>query len=119
MGEQAGVAVQEHDGLREFTCDLPVRPGLEPGSGEHPLALAAGQQAISSAIGTIAFAGQYATGQFAVQFNRSDGPGFSSAWPQWAYEIAKTALVSGKRVWVFSNGDPFGPNLTAVMIFGS
>ena len=73
---------------------------------------AAGFQA---SIGTIAFAGQYSTGSFAVQYNSPTG-GFSSAWPQWAFELAKDALLGNKRVWVASNGDPFGANLVFVMI---
>jgi len=66
--------------------------------------------------GTIAFAGQYATGSFAVQYNNPQG-GFSSAWPEWAFRLAKDALLGNRRVWVASNGDPFGSNLVFVMIF--
>jgi hypothetical protein len=76
-------------------------------------AAAAGFQAT---VGTIAFAGQYASGSYNVQYNNSDG-GFSSEWPQWAFELAKDALLGGKRVWVASNGDPFGFNLVFVLIF--
>ena len=65
--------------------------------------------------GTIAFAGQYSTGSFAVQYNGPNG-GFSSSWPQWAFELAKAALLGNKRVWGASNGDPFGSNLVFVMI---
>ena len=65
--------------------------------------------------GTIAFAGQYSTGSFAVQYNDQNG-GFSSSWPQWAFELAKAALLGNKRVWVASNGNPFGANLVFAMI---
>lgn len=74
---------------------------------------AAGFQAF---IGTIAFAGQNSNGSFSVQFNVQNGSGFSSTWPQWAFSLAKDALVAGKRVWVGSNGDPFGSNLVFVFL---
>jgi hypothetical protein len=69
-----------------------------------------------SLIGTIAFAGQNANGSFSVQYNVQNGGGFSSAWPQWAFSLAKDALLANKRVWVGSNGDPFGSNLVFVLI---
>ena len=69
-----------------------------------------------SFIGTIAFAGQHASGSFSVQFNVQNGGGFSSAWPQWAFSLAKDSLLANKRVWVGSNGDPFGSNLVFVLI---
>ena len=37
-------------------------------------------------------------------------------WPQWAFSLAKDALLANKRVWVGSNGDPFGSNLVFVLI---
>jgi len=73
------------------------------------------QAGLQVSTGTIAFAGQYASGSYAVQYNDQNG-GFSSSWPQWAFELAKAALLGNKRVWVASNGDPFGSNLVFVMI---
>jgi hypothetical protein len=73
---------------------------------------AAGFQATT---GTIAFAGRNSAGSAQVQYNNSTG-GFSSTWPEWAFESAKAALLAGKRVWVASNGDPFGSNLVFVLI---
>ena len=73
------------------------------------------QAGFQATIGTIAFAGQYATGGYAVQYNDQNG-GFSSTWPQWAFELAKAALLGSKKVWVASNGDPFGTNLVFVLI---
>jgi hypothetical protein len=70
-----------------------------------------------SFIGTIAFAGQNSNGSFSVQFNVQNGGGFSSAWPQWAFSLAKDAVLANKRVWVGSNGDPFGSNLVFVLLF--
>ena len=73
------------------------------------------QAVFQATTGTIAFAGQYATGNYAVQYNDQNG-GFSSTWPLWAFELANAALLGSKRVWVASNGDPFGTNLVFVLI---
>jgi hypothetical protein len=80
------------------------------------IARAVEQAGLTTSTGTIAFAGQYATGSFAVQYNSPTG-GFSSTWPEWAFNLAKDALLGNRRVWVASNGDPFGSNLVFVMIF--
>ena len=71
--------------------------------------------AIDSYIGTVAFAGQNSTGAYQVQFNTST-TGYSSSWPQWAFDQAKSALLSGKQLWVIANGSPFGSNLLTVLI---
>ena len=67
-------------------------------------------------IGRIAYAGQTASGAYSVQFNVDNGSGYISSWPQWAFELAKTSLLHGKKVWVIANGDPFGTNLIQVLI---
>ena len=104
------------DRLRDAAAQ--VRVPADQAFGVSPqlteLVTAAGFQAST---GTIAFAGQYATGDYAVQYNDQNG-GFSSSWPQWAFELAKQAVLGGRRVWVASNGDPFGSNLVFVMILG-
>jgi hypothetical protein len=74
------------------------------------------QAGFQATIGTIAFAGQYASGEYAVQYNDDQNGGFSSTWPQWAFELAQAALLGNKKVWVASNGDPFGSNLVFVLI---
>jgi hypothetical protein len=84
---------------------------------DHPLAAAAQAAALSSAIGRIVLAGVYSTGDTWVQFNADGGSGYASAWPAWAFGIAKDALLSGKKVWVLSNGDPFGSNLVTVLLY--
>jgi hypothetical protein len=82
------------------------------------LADIAAQAGGGSFFGTIAFVGQSSDGSFQVQFNdTSSNTGFSSLWPQWAYELAKTALLNSKNVLIFSNGPPFGVNLVSVFIF--
>jgi hypothetical protein len=36
---------------------------------------------------------------------------YVSFWPQWAYKLAKTSLLSGKGIALLANGDAFGANL--------
>jgi hypothetical protein len=84
---------------------------------QQRLATAAAPLGISVYTGTIAFAGQDSSGIYQVQFNDTNSnTGYSSAWPQWAFELAKDALLAGKEVWVIANGDPFGTNLLDVFI---
>ncbi|MCU1575060.1 MAG: hypothetical protein JWO93_3142 [Micrococcaceae bacterium] len=101
--------------ISQMTADLRTTGAELPGVSPE-IADAAAAAGFQSATGTIAFAGQYSSGAFAVQFNVLNGGGFSSTWPQWAFELAKDALLGNKRVWVASNGDPFGSNLVFVLI---
>ena len=71
--------------------------------------------ALNTYVGWINHAGRVADGTFQVQFN-VPGDGWSSRWPEWAYEIALAGLTSQKRVWVISTGLPFGPNLLQVLL---
>jgi hypothetical protein len=87
------------------------------GPREHPLTAAANAQALSSNIGKIVLAGSSPSGSKWVQFNVDGGGGFASTWPQWAFEIAKDALLNNVKVWVIANGDPFGSNLTQVLLY--
>jgi len=43
---------------------------------------------IDSYIGTVAFIGRNSNGDYDVQFNTGN-TGYSSAWPEWAFEMAK------------------------------
>jgi hypothetical protein len=88
---------------------------VAPGAINHELAELTAQAGFNATVGTVAFAGGYSSTMFAVQFNNQNG-GFSSAWPQWAFELAKDALLNNKRLWVGANGDPFGSNLVFVHI---
>ena len=100
--------------FEEVTAQLRT-PGNELAGIPRQLADAVAAAGFQATTGTIAFAGQYATGSYAVQYNDQNG-GFSSTWPEWAFELAKAALLGARRVWVASNGDPFGSNLVFVLI---
>jgi hypothetical protein len=79
------------------------------------LANAINALAIDSYVGTVAFVGRDSGGGYDVQFNTGN-TGYSSSWPEWAFEMAKTSLVTGKRLWVIANGAPFGSDLLNVMV---
>ncbi|HEY6839260.1 MAG TPA: hypothetical protein VI389_10990 [Geobacteraceae bacterium] len=65
--------------------------------------------------GWINHAGRVADGTFQVEFDiHSDG--YSSRWPQWAYEVALQAVIHNKKVWVISDGIPYGQNLLQVIM---
>ena len=94
----------------EVAHDLSAGTALE----QHPMTAAANAMGFMSFIGTAAFVGRYASGDYAVQFNTGN-TGYSSIWPAWAAEIAKGALENDNELWVGSNGDPFGSNLVFVL----
>jgi hypothetical protein len=70
---------------------------------------------VDSYIGNVAFIGRDSSGGYSVQFNTGN-TGYSSSWPEWAFEMAKTSLVTSKRLWVIANGVPFGSDLLNVMV---
>jgi hypothetical protein len=84
---------------------------------QHPLAQAAQAAELTSGVGRIVLAGRYPSGDTWVQFNLDGGGGYASAWPEWAYEIARDAMLHTVKVWVLSDGDPFGSNLSLVLLY--
>ena len=72
-----------------------------------------------SGIYTVAFAG-YAVKlkEYHVQINKGT-EAYSSDWPEWAYNLAKEALLNNKKLWVVTNGIPYGCNLEQVLIYFS
>lgn len=105
------------EALENASANLSSTSVTEPGLMQ--LSELADQVGASSFIGRIALAGQTSSGSFWVQFNVDGNGGFASSWPGWAFELAKSALLSNKRVWVISNGDPFGSNLLQVLLLAT
>lgn len=66
-------------------------------------------------VGWISHAGRVSDGTYQVQFN-IPGNGWSSRWPQWAYEAALPALLHRKKIWVIATGVPFGSNLLFALV---
>lgn len=117
MATTTPTAVHEKaDAVFEAVGDASI-PDVTVGFQEHPLTKAADAQALTSGIGRIVLAGSSPSGSKWVQFNVDGGGGFASTWPDWAFEIAKDALLNNIKVWVLANGDPFGSNLTQVLLY--
>ncbi len=63
----------------------------------------------------IAFAGQVSNGIYNVQFNADNGSGHSSTWPAWAFELAKLALLHGKKIFYYCKRRSLWLQLIAVL----
>jgi hypothetical protein len=66
-------------------------------------------------IGSVAYVGRTSIGKYGVQFN-AGRVAYASYWPQWAFDLAKSALLYGKKLRVMADGEPLGQNLLAVTI---
>lgn len=69
---------------------------------------------LTSEVGTIAYAGRTASGHGQVQLTTASGV-FASTWPEWAYDVGKTAVCFNRKVWVIYSGSPMGENLLQVL----
>jgi hypothetical protein len=70
---------------------------------------------LNAYLGKVAFAGQTSSGIYRVQFETGN-TAYSTKWPQWAFDLAKSALLNGKMLLVISNGIPIGSNLLEVYV---
>ena len=70
---------------------------------------------LDSRAGRVGVAGRGADGTTRVGFY-VDGSDWISEWPEWAFALAQLALVNNLRLWVISNGLPFGFNLHQVFL---
>jgi hypothetical protein len=116
MSSDTATSPEQTSYLFETLGDVSI-PDVAIGLRDHPLTAAADAEALSSNIGRIVLAGSSPSGGKWVQFNIDGGGGFASSWPQWAFDIAKDALLNNVKVWVIANGDPFGQNLTQVLLY--
>lgn len=101
---------------RKLEIELARGMKTEPGADltRSPLHKAVAALGLSSHTGTVAFVGTTAT-DYHVQFNTAN-VGYSSSWPRWAFDMARCSLETGKKLFVVSNGDPYGYNLTTVLV---
>src|SRR4051812_50202435 len=74
------------------------------------------QAGLQVSAGTIAFAGQYASGSYAVQYNDQNG-GVRATTPPRAFALAKGALPGHKKESVGSHRDPLCFYLLFVLFF--
>jgi hypothetical protein len=87
----AQTAVDETSRFELLVADLKIRSGDLTGVPQQ-LADAVAQAGLEANPGTIAFAGKHPSGDYPVEFKDQNG-GFSDRWPQWAFELAKAALL--------------------------
>jgi hypothetical protein len=86
----------------------------DPASHEFPSAKVAARLGLTVTVGRIGSIGRYSDGSGSVEFYVSGGSGYGSAWPEWAFDLARDALLHGKQVRVIARGDPYGENLVQV-----
>ena len=114
MSSDGGAADQAKALLQLLESAQGDQPGVSAVA--HPLVTAAQRPGLKWAFGTIPYAGRWATGEPAVTFNSPQTGSHASAWPEWAYEIAKDALLADRRVFITYNDEPFGANLIFVSL---
>lgn len=78
---------------------------------------AAAQEA-QGLIGTIRYAGRSADGDNHICLDTLTGS-HDMRWPDWAFTLAKDALLSGRRVFVMARGEPFGAELLEVHLLAT
>jgi hypothetical protein len=106
------LSVRLHAEFAQLTLpEMPVSDQLES------IVAKVAQLSVTSYIGTVGMFGQDSAGGYQVLFNVENRGGFSSIWPQWAYEHAKLAKLYAKQLLVIANGDPFGSKLLVVSVF--
>jgi hypothetical protein len=85
---------------------------------EQELADTAANLGVNAGTYSVMWVGQTFSGYYQVQiFQEGGSTAYGSDWPQWAFDLAKSALLHNKKIFVEANGDPVGPNLTRVLIW--
>jgi hypothetical protein len=85
-------AVGETRRFEQLVADLKIPSGEVTGVPQQ-FADASARAGLEASTGTIPFGRRHASGDYAVEVNDQNG-GFSPRWPQWAFELAKAALLS-------------------------
>jgi hypothetical protein len=88
----AQTAVEETCRFEQLVADLKIPSGDVTGVPKQ-LADAIARSGLEASPGTIAFARKHSSGDYLVGSKDQNG-GFPSRWPQWAFELAKAALLS-------------------------
>jgi hypothetical protein len=87
----AQTTVDQTSRFEQLLADLKVPSGDLTGVPQQLADVA--QAGFEASTGTIAVAGQHSSGDYSVELNNQNG-GLSFTWPQWAFELAKAALLS-------------------------
>jgi hypothetical protein len=85
-------AVEETGGFEQLVADLKI-PGGDLSGLPQQLADAIAQAGFEAGTGIIAFARKHSSGDYRVEVNDQNG-GLFPRWPQWAFELAKAAVLS-------------------------
>jgi hypothetical protein len=88
----AQTAVDETSRFEQLVADLKIPSGDFTGVPQQ-LADAIAQAGLEASTGTIAFARKQPSGDYPGEFSDQNG-GLSHCWPQWAFDLAKAALLS-------------------------
>jgi hypothetical protein len=86
----AQTIVEETSRFEQLLADLKVPSGDLAGVPQQLAGVA--QASLEASTDTIAV-GHHSSGEYSVEFNNQKA-GSSSTWPQWAFELAKAALLS-------------------------
>ena len=87
----------------------------DPGAQLEQLRETLSPAGVSLNVGSIYCAGRQSSGTALVEVGVGSPPiGYFSIWPEWAYEVAKDALLFNKQVFLTYNDVPFGLNLYMV-----
>jgi hypothetical protein len=98
---------------REHSTQSLAGPALQQQLGET-----AASANLTHYFGSIAFVGRTSNGDRNVQFNDENAnTGYSSVWPDWAFEMAQAAMLNAKKVLVLADGIPTGANLVQILVF--
>ena len=76
---------------------------------------AAGKLALDFYAGSIGWVGDNGA-NFSAQFAYAGEPGLSGAWPEWAYKIARDALLHKRKIWVIASGPPVDMNIVWAVV---
>lgn len=87
---------------------MPVRPNLYASLWES-----VAKHAADGYIGTVRYAGRGMDGINHVCLVTQRAT-YTMRWPDWAYSLAKDALLSGRHLFVMARGEPLGPSLLEV-----
>lgn len=71
---------------------------------------------MSNLFGRVDGVGRTFTGSFWVAFHADSGGVYSGTWPEWAFNLANSALLNGKKLRVVASLPPSGDSFLWVMV---
>lgn len=96
---------------RDWNLRTPLGPDLR--DPYTPLWTSAAEHGAQGYIGSVRYAGCSLDGTNRVCFVTQQTT-YTLRWPDWAFNLAKDALLSGRKLFVMARGVPYGPNILEV-----